>query len=109
MIVHVSDDASGKEVTVTADNLPLVFPERGFLLVLRDKTMDTHQEEEGSVPMADGESSLALWFNPIDGEGYYLDMVTVEDPLKSKFAWWALEQMWEAYLFSKRATNTEKL
>ena len=52
--------------------------------------------------MPDGESVIALWFSPVDTSAHFLDLVTASDPLENESCWWAVEQLWDAYLASKK-------
>jgi hypothetical protein len=87
-----------------AHDLPITIPNEGLVFLMRDDAMDAHQETHGSVPMPDGESVLVLWFgrNEKVPGFHYMDLVTVDDPFESEFSWWAVEQLWDVYLESKR-------
>lgn len=98
-------DEDDNEVVLRAPQMPTIWPPKGCAIVVRDDQMDRHLEEEGGVPMPDGESSLVLWFFPVDPDTHYLDLVTVSDPLENEFSWWAVEQLWDAYLSVKKAAK----
>jgi hypothetical protein len=83
-------------------DLPARLPEHGHALIVRDEQMNEHVQNEGSVPMPDGESDLLLLFFPVGNDMHYLDLVTIDDPLENQFCWWAVEQIWDAYLSSKK-------
>lgn len=100
-IFHVYDEKDNETIARTRD-LPIIIPEKGCIVVVRDEQMDEHLEREGGIPMPDGESSLVLWVSPVAQNRHYLDLVTVNDPIENTFCWWAVEQMWDAYLTSKK-------
>jgi hypothetical protein len=106
-IFHLDNDQRGRgeRRDLRRHDLPTIVPGEGTLIIVRDEEMDAHEEAKGSVPMPDGESSLVLWFNPNDeAPGFhYLDLVTVSDPLDNEFCWWAVEQLWDVYLESKKS------
>jgi hypothetical protein len=104
-IFHVYDRDDNETILHTRD-LPISVPEKGCIIVVRDEQMDEHLEQEGGVPMPDGESSLLLWVSPVAGNHHYLDLVTVNDPLENAFCWWAVEQLWDAYLAAKKSVNS---
>jgi hypothetical protein len=106
-IFYIDDDARGTRLKLRRQDLPVTLPEEGVIIILRGEEMDAHSEREGAVPMPDGESVLTLWFHPKHGT-HYLDLVTVSDPLENKFCWWAIEQIWDAYLTSKREPSGHK-
>ncbi|MDC3960690.1 hypothetical protein [Polyangium jinanense] len=98
-------DENDNEVVLRAPHMPATWPPKGWAIVVRDDLMDKHLEEEGGVPMPDGESGLVLWFSPVSEGISYLDLVTVSDPLENQFCWWAVEQIWDAYLSVKKAAK----
>ena len=103
-IFYVDDDDRETRLKARKADLPIDLPEKGVVIILRDDAMDAHCDREGAVPMANGESVLVLWFHP-ESNDHYIDLVTVSDPLENEFCWWAVEQIWDAYLTSKRGGN----
>jgi hypothetical protein len=101
-IFYIDDDPRGIRLKLRRQDLPATLPEEGVAIIVRDDVMDAQSESEGAVPMPDGESVLVLWFHR-EGDAHYLDLVTVSDPLENEFCWWAVEQIWDVYLTSKKA------